>query len=89
MAEAKANLSYTEALDWMDFEQSNGSLDVGERLDHGFALASMMVNWSAGGKAKYSDFLPKHGQAEEEQVEDDPQAALQLLTKMFKAGQPA
>nr|WP_024645842.1 hypothetical protein [Pseudomonas syringae] len=73
----------------MDFEQNNGSLDMGERLDHGFALVSMMVNWSAGGKAKYSDFLPKQAHAEEQQVEDDPQAALQLLTKMFKAGQPA
>ena len=58
IAEAKENLSYEEVLRWQAFRKKRGSLNVGLRLEEGFALVATAISRSVGGKAKFDDFAP-------------------------------
>lgn len=78
VAEAKANLSYNEALSWMAYVEQNGSLNLGLKIERGFALLATILNNLHGGKATFDDFLPKRGEVVEE-VETSAQDLLRLL----------
>lgn len=56
MAEAKANLSYREAVNWFAFISQRGGLFHEERL---LATIAAQINRLAGGELEVGDFLPK------------------------------
>jgi len=90
IAQAKENMSHKEALRWAVFIRERGSLNMGLRIEkqveRSIALLCAVVNNSAGGKAKMSDFLP--GVKKEEVVTDISQVAgmLKSIAKPKKRG---
>ena len=64
MEEAKARMSYTEALGWFDFLRRRG-INNTDRL---IATLCVQVNRGLGGQATLADFLP---QAEQHAPADD------------------
>lgn len=58
IAEAKEVITHDEFLLWVDYIRKRGSLNVGLRLESGFALLATMVNRALGGKAQMTDFTP-------------------------------
>ncbi len=62
-------MTYVEAMDWMRYRLQTGSLNLGLRLDEGFALLATVFNNVMGGKAKFSDYMPDRG------FKDAPKAA--------------
>jgi hypothetical protein len=62
IAEAKLRMTYVEAQQWFQYIRQNGPLNVarnlGRKLELGFALLSMVVSNSQGGKTKIEDFMP-------------------------------
>lgn len=58
IAEAKANISYSEVLAWSAYRDKYGTLNLGRRLELGTALIALQVNRGAGGKAELVDFMP-------------------------------
>lgn len=45
-------------MSWRSYIAKRGSLNIGSRIERGFALISMIVSRAAGGKAKMEDFMP-------------------------------
>lgn len=65
----------------MEFIQRNGSVNLGRRMEQGFALVSMVTNRANGGKAELSDFLPDRSSKDEEGGEEGSvQDVMGLLT---------
>lgn len=58
IAEAKERMTYDELLSWSEYIRLRGSLNVGNRLEYGFALIAMMINRACGGKTDMSDYMP-------------------------------
>jgi hypothetical protein len=69
VAEAKERLTYEEALAWSAYMRKRGSLNVGMRLEHGFALLAAMINNALGGRAELRDFMP-HAEPKQGTIED-------------------
>lgn len=59
IAEAKANLSYSEAQTWKAYRESCGSFNIGTRVEQGFALLATCIVKGNGGKVEISDFIPE------------------------------
>ncbi|MCU1780864.1 hypothetical protein NTD89_28055 [Pseudomonas sp. 14P_5.3_Bac1] len=78
IAEAKASLTYNEALSWMAYVEQNGTLNWGTRIERGIALLATILNNVHGGKANFDDFLPKRGD-EVEEVQTSAQDLFRLL----------
>jgi hypothetical protein len=62
--ELKARMSYAEALGWQEYVSRRGSLNIGMRLEAGFALIAMVINRALGGHATLADFMPHYEQPE-------------------------
>ncbi|WP_446440371.1 phage tail assembly protein T [Pseudomonas sp. 910_21] len=77
-------MSYVEAMEWMRYRMQAGPLNLGLRLEHGFAMLATLLNNVHGGKAKFEDYLPDRGfQADEtEPREATPQDLLALLQRV-------
>lgn len=58
MAEAKANLTFAEAMHWVEYRDKHGSLNPMTRLEQMSAIVALQVNWAAGGKAELVNFMP-------------------------------
>ncbi len=58
IAEAKERMSFEEAVAWSEYMRLRGSLNLGMRLEVGFALIAKIINNALGGKAELSDFTP-------------------------------
>lgn len=43
---------------WAEYLRLRGSLNVGLRVEQGFALLAMMLSRAFGGKADMEDFMP-------------------------------
>ncbi|WP_232966897.1 phage tail assembly protein T [Pseudomonas koreensis] len=71
-------MTYVEAMNWMRYARKAGSLNLGIRLEHGFAMLATLLNNVHGGKATFDDFLPDRGQKPEPK-EATPQDLLALL----------
>ena len=69
VSEAKERITYEEALAWSAYMQKRGSLNVGMRLEYGFALLAAMINNALGGKATLRDFMP-HAEPQQGSIED-------------------
>jgi hypothetical protein len=74
-------MTYVEAMDWMRYRLQTGSLNLGLRLDEGFALLATVFNNVMGGKAKFSDFMPDRGFVPAPK-EATPQHLLALLQRV-------
>ena len=74
--EAKQRMSYAEYRAWTAYMQKRGSLNVGLRLEAGFAVVSTQINHALGGKAEVSDFAPHL---------DQRVASVDDIAKMFGA----
>lgn len=83
IAQAKANLTYDEALKWFDYLRQKGTVNLGTRLEWGFALIATVINNAHGGKAKMRDFMPFTRQEDEEASID---AAFLMLKAAAKKG---
>jgi hypothetical protein len=70
----------------MEFIRRNGSLNIGHRLEQGFALVSMVTNRVNGGKAEISDFLPDRSANDDsaEGEEGTVQDVMSLLAGLAK-----
>ena len=69
VAEAKERMSYTEALDWQSYVEARGTLNLGMRLEAGFALIALSINRALGGHARMEDFMP-HFDAPDASLDD-------------------
>lgn len=78
IAQAKANLSYDEALKWFDYLERKGTVNLGARIEWGFALLATVINNAHGGKAKMRDFM--HFTKQEE-----PEMSIESAFLMLKA----
>lgn len=56
--EAKKNLTYTEAQDWMEYYKLRGTFNQNRKMEWGFAMVAWMVNRAGGGTAELQDFMP-------------------------------
>ena len=50
----------------MAYVEQNGTLNLGLKIERGFALLATILNNVHGGKATFDDFLPVRGAAAEE-----------------------
>lgn len=57
--EAKERLTHAEFVSWYAYIKKRGSLNLGSRIEHGFAMLAHVTNNSMGGKSKFEDFVPK------------------------------
>lgn len=78
VAEAKERMSDHEFANWCAYIRKRGTLNLGTRVEMGFALLAMVTRNSAGGKSKIDDFLPKRD-------EKGPTDDMHGLLTMFKA----
>lgn len=69
IAEAKERMSHAEFFAWCTYIQKRGSLNLGPRLEQGFALIATVINRSNGGRAQMSDFLPKREEEDTTSIE--------------------
>ena len=69
VAEAKERMSFAEALDWQTYIERRGSLNLGMRMEAGFALLAAMISRANGGTATVDDFMP-HLESQEATLED-------------------
>lgn len=62
-------MSHAEALDWATYIRKNGPLDLGARLELGFAMLAHLIVNATGGKSSISDFMP-HAERKPISLED-------------------
>lgn len=58
IAEAKERMTYDEVLAWSEYIRMRGSLNIGNRLEQGFALIAMMISRACGGNSDITDYMP-------------------------------
>lgn len=77
-------MTYVEAMDWMRYRRQTGPLNLGHRLEDGFAMLATVFNNVMGGKAKFSDFMPDRGFSggHEAGKQATPQDLLALLRRV-------
>lgn len=49
---------------WIAYRQKNGPMNAARYYDRPAALVAYMINRANGGKAEFSDFMPKYGKEE-------------------------
>jgi len=65
----------------MRYRHQTGPLNVGLRLEQGFAMLATVLSSIHGGKAELSDFMPDRG-FQEEPPEATPEDVLRLLQSL-------
>jgi hypothetical protein len=55
-------MTHVEAIRWQVYMRQRGTLNLGLRLEAGFALLAAKIDWAVGGKSKVTDYLPKREQ---------------------------
>lgn len=74
--EAKETLTHEEVRAWHEYIRKRGTLNVGTRIEQGFAMLAQTI-WAVNGKAKkIEDFMPQREQ---------PEATLEGIFGMLKA----
>lgn len=58
VSEAKERMTYKEAMMWSDYIRKRGSLNLGLRVENGFAIIAAMMSRAMGGKGTVEDFMP-------------------------------
>lgn len=81
IAEAKARVSYDEALKWFDYLERNGTVSLGARIERGFAMLATVINNAHGGKAKMKDFMIFTKQEDDEMTIESAFLVLKAASK--------
>jgi hypothetical protein len=68
-------------MQWLTYVRQTGPLNLGLRLEHGFAMLATVLSSIHGGKAEFSDFLPDRG-VRYEDAEGSPEDMLRLLQSL-------
>lgn len=63
MAEAKASISYAEAMAWAAYRNKHGSFNLAARSEQMSAVIALQVNRLGGGTAELIDFMPHQEKA--------------------------
>jgi hypothetical protein len=63
VAEAKASISYAEAMAWAAYRNKHGSFNLASRAEQMGAIVALQVNRMGGGKAELTDFMPHQEKA--------------------------
>lgn len=58
VAEAKARISYAEAMAWVAYRNRHGSFNLATRAEQMGAIVALQVHRMGGGKAELIDFMP-------------------------------
>ena len=74
--EARERMSHAEAVDWMAYMKKRGLLNIGVRLELGFALLASLIVKAMGGRASVRDFTYQGEDDEEEATIDDVMSIL-------------
>lgn len=75
--EAKETLTHDEFVAWCEYIARRGTLNLGTRMEHGFALVAHVLTAVNGQKTRIEDFLPKRKQ-------DEPEASINDVFKLLK-----
>lgn len=59
-------MSFSEALAWEAYMRKRGNLNLGSRVDQGFAMLAAYISKIMGGSGEIQNFLPKYPGAEDE-----------------------
>lgn len=91
IAEAKANMSMLEALQWMGYMRRRGSLNLGRRIEVGFAqIMIMMVRYMGDKKSTLEDFMPhERDEHDANPAEDRPAGMEQIAALLNSTAGPA
>jgi hypothetical protein len=63
VAEAKASISYPEAMAWAAYRNKHGSFNIAARAEQMGAIVALQVNRMGGGTADLIDFMPHQEKA--------------------------
>jgi hypothetical protein len=74
-------MSHVEALDWSAYMRRRGPLNVGIRLELGFAMLALKIDHALGGKHVLKDFMPW---GKEPVEEDEGEATLEDFMSILK-----
>ena len=74
-------MTHIEARRWQAYMEQRGTLNLGLRIEAGFALLATQINRALGGKAKIEDFLPQRKQPDTD-VAASAQDIFALLTNV-------
>lgn len=85
IAEAKDNMSHAEAVQWAIYIRKRGSLNVGRRIDRGFASLTMWLLRVNGAKVEMEDFLPYYEKQPDRVAE--PEDVLKLFQAISRQNQ--
>ncbi|MDA8485167.1 hypothetical protein NNO07_19035 [Pseudomonas resinovorans] len=64
VAEARERMTYGEAQDWASYFRARGSINLGLRLEQGFALLATLLMRLHGRDADMADYMPSHDRKE-------------------------
>lgn len=64
--EARATLTHDEFVGWCSYMRKRGTVDLGARMDAGFAMLAHVICAVNGRKTKVSDFMPKRQEEQQE-----------------------
>lgn len=63
-------MSYVEATQWMHYARKRGTLNLGVRVELGFAMLALLIVKALGGRAELRDFMPSTSAWESEDEEE-------------------
>jgi len=69
-------MSYAEAMGWADYMRKRGALNLGVRVELGFAMLAALISKAVGWKMELSDFQFSGQEYEEEARIEDVMAIL-------------
>lgn len=76
-------MTHDESLIWAAYINKRGSLNLGRRIDRGFAMLTAHLMAVNGHEADIEDFLPKSERVQDERVAK-PEDVLHLFTAISK-----
>lgn len=92
VAEAKASMSMSEAMRWVEYVRRRGGLNINRRLEVGLAQVQLLMCRMAGdSKSSLDDFMPHEIDRDEKEAavesNNDP-ISFEALTAMLSATAP-
>ena len=55
-------MTHVESIRWQVYMRERGTLNLGLRLEAGFALLAAKIDWAMGVHSQVEDYLPKRAQ---------------------------
>lgn len=94
IAEAKANVDWVEAQRWLAYISKRGTLDVGTRLEAGFALLAYLIankgldplKKQDGTRYTIGDFMPHADKSSAEAYDEDGNLTTDAIMRALTGG---